>query len=164
MTILEKLEVSLIFVIAILLLLFGQLFLPDSISVSRLVLYSAALLLLQGLIRDLCLLFFQRFILNTHQGKSNGSRLTSIESVSGSVNAQCLCVESVIGLTSVVVGLCFLALGFNQIVLLNSYAFTGVFSSILVFGFLLKDYVFSWNPWKIYKEPDHMNVIFQWQS
>lgn len=164
MTILEKSEASLIFVVAILLLLFGQLFLPDSTSVSHLILYGAAVLLLQGLIRDLCLLFFQRFILNTYQGKSKASRLTRIESVSSPVKAQCLCMESAIGLTGVVIGLCFLALDFNQIVVLNSYAFAGAFSVILMFGFFLKDYVFGWNPWNIYKEPDHMNVIFQWKS
>ncbi len=164
MTIIEKSEVILIFVITILLLLFGQLLFPTSISVSHLVLYSAALLLLQGLIRDLCLLFFKRFLLNTRQGKSETSRLTNMKNVSIPIKAQCLCMESVIGLTGVIIGLCFLSLGFKQILLLNIYAFTGILVSVLVLGFFLKDYVFGWNPWRIYKEPDHMNVIFQWKS
>jgi hypothetical protein len=31
-------------------------------------------------------------------------------------------------------------------------------------GFLLKDLVFEWSPWKIYREKDHAQVIFRWRK
>jgi len=33
-------------------------------------------------------------------------------------------------------------------------------SVVLLSGFLIKDYVIEWNPWKLSKEKDHMNIIF----
>ncbi len=162
MTILERSELILTFVITILLLLFGSLISPNSASISQLILYGAALLLLQGLMRDLCILFRQRRLSTVKQSKNNKKSTAQIPS--NPVKEPCFCLESAVGLTGVIAGLCLLSIGFNDTISLNSYFFAAYINFILVLGFFLKNYVFGWSPWKIYKEPDHMNVIFQWKS
>ena len=32
----------------------------------------------------------------------------------------------------------------------------------LLAGYLLKDLVFSWSPWKIYREKNHAQLIVRW--
>ncbi len=117
-------------------------------GLGELVAAAALLLLLQGFFRDLWLLRAAR-------------RRTSAEPPR---RARCLCVESALGLTGVVAGIGLTGFGLPGVV-----AFTAPGLALAVVlttsaGFLLKDFVFEWSPWKLYREKNHAQVIFRWKS
>jgi hypothetical protein len=107
----------------------------------------ALLLLGQGLVRDLWLLREAR------QAKP----------VPAPVHASCLCVESALGLTSVLAGIGLVGFGRGSLVRLSPDLLAGGVAVIMVAGFLLKDFVVTWSPWGIRREKDHAQVIFRWR-
>ena len=76
--------------------------LPPTMEVARLLLWSAALLLLQGLLRDLWLL----------------SRARGSAQPGGRKEANCLCVESALGITIIVLATLLLGSTFDQVVMM----------------------------------------------
>ncbi|MFT5425675.1 MAG: hypothetical protein ACI9ZT_000607 [Gammaproteobacteria bacterium] len=75
-----------------------------------------------------------------------------------------MCIESTVGMTGIVVGALLLNIGIDA-----SISMTGWYWSVMVmvvtgFGYLIKDYVFEWNPWRICLDKDHMNIIVKWKS
>ncbi len=108
----------------------------------------ALLLLLQGFFRDLWLLRQSR-----RSPSSNAPR-----------SVRCMCVESTVGMTGVIAGIALVGFGLSKPIHLSATAIVSAISSILVVGFLLKDFVFEWSPWKIYREKDHSQVIFRWRK
>ena len=40
---------------------------------------------------------------------------------------------------------------------------TSAVGAVLVTGFLLKDFVFEWSPWKIYRAKNHATLHFRWK-
>ena len=97
--------------------------------------YSAALVLGQGLIRDLVRLAIQ--------GRQEPTRRMA-----------CLCAESTLGLTVLVAGAGLLLLGIEDRVSLGAGGITALVAAILVCGFVAKDYVLV-----IRKERDHGSVL-----
>ena len=122
---------------------------PSLIKVSTLILTVAVTLLFQGLLRDLWYLWLKR-----------SAKSQDIDAI----YKRCMCLESVLGLSLVVVGLMALGIGINTTIVVAQNILIGVFAAVLIGGFLIKDYVVSWNPWRIYQEKDHMNIIFSWKN
>ena len=115
------------------------------LEVSDLVAGAALLILLQGFVRDLWLLRQAR------QSKPASSGRT----------ARCMCIESALGLTVVIAGIGLVALGFTRPVYLSTTSLTIGVAVAMLAGFALKDFVFEWSPWRIYREKDHAQVIFR---
>ena len=147
MTKLEKAEVAMIPLSGIVAFLMTP-FLPVLLSVGNALLLFSALLLLQSLVRDI-------------------SILISSEKDQGQVkqkSMQCLCVESAIGMTGVLVGAGLLGLGIAQQIEMDKFSW-GISIAILVaVGFAIKDFVVQVNPWRIFRDKDHLNIVFSWKK
>lgn len=116
-----------------------------NLELGELIAGSALLILLQGFCRDLWLL---------REARRNKSK-------SPARSAQCMCVESAMGLTGVVAGVGFVGFGLGRPVLVSTAALAAGAGGVMLTGFLLKDFVFAWSPWKIYRERNHAQVIFR---
>ncbi len=104
-----------------------------------LIAYSAALLLGQGLVRDVARLAWRRL---RGGGAGEGRRIL------------CLCAESTIGLLLAGIGLALTLGGIRDTVALSGTGLTILVAAVLAAGFVAKDYVIS-----IRKEKDHASVI-----
>ena len=71
------------------------------------------------------------------------------------------CLTSAVGLTGIVSGIALVAAGLARPVFLGAAGLPVGVGTVLVAGFLLKDFVFEWSPWKIYREKNHAQVIFR---
>ncbi len=109
---------------------------------------AALLLLLQGFFRDLWLL---------RQARRRPAPTPARE-------ARCMCVESALGLTGIVAGIGLVALGLAGTVTLSPLALATAVGGAMLAGYGLKDFVFEWSPWKIYREKHHAQVIFRWRK
>lgn len=116
------------------------------LELGELVAGAALLILLQGLFRDLWLLREARRKASTTPPRA----------------AACMCVESALGLTGIVAGIGLVGFGLAWPFELSATCLTSAVGSVMLAGFLLKDFVFQWSPWKIYREKDHAQVIFRW--
>ena len=148
MTVTEKVELC---IIAILLVLAALLFNAPTVGVkfSMVIVYCASLLFGQSLLRDLWYLYAKR-----------NRSLTKAKPVI----RQCMCVESTVGVLGLVLGILLLSSTFDIEVMLSKIVLLSLMCLILLGGFLIKDYVVEWNPWRLYKEKDHMNIIFSWKK
>jgi hypothetical protein len=52
----------------------------------------------------------------------------------------------------------------DQSIAMTAWTWTVLVVIVLGVGFCIKDFVFEWNPWRIYREKDHMNIIFTWKK
>ncbi len=120
---------------------------PISLRASYVVLGLSALLLLQSLLRDLCILWRRR----------------SVEPSSATHSGQYFCVESAVGLLGVVCGGLLLASRFDSAIKLDHNILSGITLGVLCIGFLIKDWVIQANPWRIGREPDHLNLVVRWR-
>jgi hypothetical protein len=118
------------------------------LELGELIAGAALLILIQGFFRDLWLLRQTR-----RQVTSPPSR-----------EARCMCVESALGMTGVVAGIGLVGLGLVGSVSLSATWLSVVIATTMTAGYLLKDYVFEWSPWKLYREKDHAQVIFRWRQ
>ncbi|MDI1337853.1 MAG: hypothetical protein PSU94_16860 [Lacunisphaera sp.] len=75
-----------------------------------------------------------------------------------------MCVESALGITGVVAGIGLVGLGLTAPVSVSAASLAASVGVTMTAGFLLKDFVFEWSPWKIYREKDHAQVIFRWRK
>lgn len=119
-----------------------------TLEVGELLAGAALLILVQGFFRDLWLL---------RQARRQSAAAPARE-------ARCMCVESALGMTGVVAGIGLVGLGFTRSVFLSGPVLAAVVFVAMTVGFLLKDFVFEWSPWKIYREKDHAQVIFRWRK
>ncbi len=146
MTPAEKIEIALIPVIGIGFWLAASL-LPDQMSLGSLLIDASALLLLQGFCRDLWLLSQQKKTSPDLQRKM-----------------QCMCAESTFGMTGILFGLILLGVGIDLAVPMPKWSWSVLVMIIMTIGFLIKDYVLEWHPFRIYKDRDHINIIFTWKK
>jgi hypothetical protein len=146
MTKTEKVELMLIPIMATAILLMTPI-LPNNLSAGRLLLLASALVLLQSLVRDLWLLF------NNRRGEQTPGKA-----------ARCICIESAVGFTGVVVGAILLGTEIDQAVSMNELTWSALIVVILSGGFMMKDYVMEWSPWRIRRDKDHMNIVFRWKT
>lgn len=122
--------------------------LPHEIPAGELLLGASAMLLLQSLIRDLCLLARQK----------RTSQRTPRRAL------RCICVESTVGVTGVIAGVVLLGAKIDQLIVINSWVLSVLVMAQMGAGFLIKDYVLEWNPWKLYRDKDHLNIVFTWKK
>lgn len=121
-------------------------YLPKSVGFGRLLLAVSALLLLQSLIRDIWSLIQQKHV-----------KKTETKTI-----MRCMCVESTIGITGVVIGIMMLGSGFERSLALKDWAWSIVAVAVLLLGFLIKDYVMELKPFRLRKNKDHHNIIVKW--
>ena len=146
MSVAEKIELGLIAAVTI---SFGVAAgeLPGRVAAGNLLLGASALILLQSLLRDLWLLAKTR-----RQPPQNPPR-----------TGQCMCVESTVGITGVVAGLILVTCRIGTTFPMGRWSW-GVFAVVsLGMGFLMKDYVAEFKPWRIRREKDHVNIIVRWK-
>ena len=122
--------------------------LPDMIPAGRLLLVASALLLFQSLVRDLWLLARKRRGEQTSLGRA----------------ARCMCIESTVGATGIVMGAILSGAGIGQPVSMTEWTWSVLVVLVLSGGFLMKDYVLEWSPWRIRRDKDHMNIVFTWKK
>lgn len=146
MTTAEKIEVSLIPLLGICSWLIASK-LPNQMNIGQLLLGMSAFLLLQSLIRDLWLLANQR-------GKQPDLQR----------KIRCMCAESTVGMTGIIIGIVLLGTGIDLSVPMPNWSWSILIMAILSLGFIMKDYVIEWNPFRLYKDLDHINIIFTWKK
>jgi hypothetical protein len=108
----------------------------------------ALLILLQGFCRDLWLLHAACRRKTTAPPRA----------------VRCMCVESALGLTGIVAGVGLVGFGLTRPVFVSTAGLAAGIGTVMVAGFLLRDFVFEWSPWKIYREKNHAQVIFRWNK
>ena len=135
-------------IIALVCLLPFAIKLPTFVSLANLILWSAALLLLQSLVRDLSILWQRKRIAQTVKTKGR--------------EAACFCAESTIGIIGIVVGGVLLFVGIGGSINMTTLSWVVLALVVLSLGYFLKSYVLQWNPWKIVKDPDHLNITLKW--
>lgn len=116
--------------------------LPVKIELGEAVLASAALLLVQGLIRDLVRLRMARA-----QAKHSAPRVT------------CVCAESTLGASAIVIGM-LLVFALSPVVLrVPPIAWPIAVGLVSVFGFATRHLVLDWRTRRLRWEPDHTGVV-----
>jgi len=146
MSLVEKFEVALIAAVAALFYVLAPA-LPDHVAFGNLLLGASALLLLQGLLRDLWLLAQTK-----RKPPQNPPR-----------TASCMCVESIIGITGVVAGLILLACEMGMLIPMKRWGWGLLALLALGTGFFIKDYVIEFRQWRIRRDKDHVNIIVRWK-
>ena len=147
MTAAEKTELALIPLAGVAIWLFGYR-LPEKIGIGSLLLAASVLLLLQGLIRDLWLLYKRR------QLPQDGTRREAL----------CMCVESTVGVTGVVAGLILVGAMADMTFRVSPTLFSILAVTVLAAGFAIKDFVFEWHPFRLRRDKDHLNLVFSWKK
>lgn len=121
--------------------------LPEHIELGRLMLGASALLLFQSLIRDLWLL-----------AKARRNPQPSPPRV-----ARCMCVESMVGITGIVVGLTLFGWRIGKPVSMGRWNWSIIVMLVMGAGFVMKDYVLETKPWRLRRDPNHLNIIVRWK-
>ncbi|MEN9309885.1 MAG: hypothetical protein RLY77_10 [Pseudomonadota bacterium] len=147
MTAAEKTELALIPLVGVIVWRCAE-HLPARIGIGFLLLAVSVLLLFQGLIRDVWLLFKQR------QQSRNGVRQTAL----------CMCVESTVGVTGVVAGLILAGAAADAKIFVSQLLWSILAVAVLAGGFAIKDFVFAWHPFRLRRDKDHVNLVFSWRK
>jgi hypothetical protein len=122
--------------------------LPARLSLGEIVVIGCLGWLVQGGLRDLWLLYL------TKRDASSVPRR----------RVPCMCLESSAGLTGVLVGIVLAGSGIGGEWAMNAGRWMMLAAATLTVGFVAKDYVVSWNPLGIRREPDHHTFIFAWKA
>ena len=141
----EKIELSLI-PVAVALVGLAARWLPVQLGTGELLVIACLAWLVQGGLRDLWLLY----LLKSRPVTAPRRRLA------------CLCLESSVGLTGVVVGVLLALGGLGGQSTLNAGRWMLLAAAMFALGFLAKDLVISWRPPGIRRDPDHHSIIFTW--
>jgi hypothetical protein len=115
----------------------------SSLTLGEAVLYLSALLLAQGLVRDLAMLL-------RHRRAAQGGVFQE---------SQCLCLESAVGVTGIVVGSALLGSWSATPVAIGNLELLLAVAVTLTVGFLIKELVITWNPLGIRRERNPLSVI-----
>jgi hypothetical protein len=115
----------------------------------QIVLGTSALLLAQSLARDVAIIFRSRRSESKNEPRKE---------------AQCFCLESTVGLTGVIAGLALIGLGSSHQIGVSRWGFSIAVAGTMALGFIIKDFVISWNPFGVRREKDHLNLIVRWKS
>lgn len=121
--------------------------LPRTVELGSLVAIGALALLGQGLIRDLSWLLKHR--------RDAGAEPKE--------EANCLCLESTIGLSAVLAGVALTAVGVTRVVSLTPAGWAGSALGIWLVGYLIKDTAVQWSPWRLRRVKDHGSLLVRWR-
>ena len=120
--------------------------LPARLELGDAVLFAAALLLVQGLIRDLA--------------RVRAARRLAAQSPR---KVTCMCAESTIGATAIFAGLILVFLLTPVILRPPAFAWPISFAAVTLFGFATRHLVLDWRERRFRWEPDH-NVTVAWRK
>ena len=114
-------------------------------SLGQVIIALSLLFLVQTLLRDIWLYY------RMHKATNAGD----MSEIRG------FCVETTVGVSVLILG--FAVLFFSQSQALEISFTLWWILAMFTMGlcFWLRDYVFSWRPWRIYKDPDHSNLLFK---
>lgn len=148
MTRAEKVEIALIAAATPGGFFIGRTLFPEHLALGSLLLVIFSLLMVQSLLRDLWLLFT----------RASGPPAIAPEA------AQCMCMESAVGVIGILAGIIILGAGIGRPVELAAWVWAILFFIAAATGFLIKDFVFTWNPWSIRREKNHLNIVVKWRK
>jgi len=146
MTRAEKNEIRLV-VAAVGILAFCARRLPSKIELGSLLAIAALALLGQGLVRDVWLLTKQR----------KAAKAVKHE------EARCMCLESTVGLSGVMVGVVLTAVAVQVSVKMTAWVWPAAGAVVWGAGFAMKDMVIQWSPWKLRRVKDHGSILVRWR-
>ena len=141
----EKIELGLIPVVVGAVGLAGR-WLPVRLGLGELLVIACLTWLVQGGLRDLWLLYL----------------LKSQPAAEPRRKQACLCLESGAGLTGLVLGVVLALGGIGGPITLTTGRWMLVAAAVLTSGFLAKDFVISWQPLGVRRDPDHHTIFFTW--
>jgi hypothetical protein len=141
----EMFEIMLIVLSVLCVYQFGSV-LPMQLELARLMLYLSAILLLQGLLRDLYLLASRRRQLAGNTRQAIG----------------CLCAESTFGWIGIIIGAALMGFDLAMPLTLSVHLWAVLVFAVLAIGFAGKNFVFAWRPLRIIYDPDHINIVVKW--
>ena len=141
----EKIELALIPIAVAAAGLAGR-WLPTELGTGELLVIACLAWLVQGGLRDLWLLY----VLKSQPATAPRRRLA------------CMCLESSVGLTGVVVGVVLALCGIGGRVAFDAGRWMILAAVVFTLGFLAKDLVISWRPLGVRRDPDHHTILFTW--
>jgi len=124
--------------------------LPDTVELGNLLLDASAILLGQSLLRDLWLLAAAR----RRAGAEASARRTAL----------CLCAESTVGIAGIIASCALIGAGIYRPLAMGTWSWSLLSLLVMGLGFLIKDYVLEARPWRIRRDPDHLNLLVGWKS
>ena len=127
------------------LIAYGLHYFYGSPSLGQLIIALSLLFLMQTLLRDIWLYYRSK-----HESATQGQ--TEIKG---------FCVETTVGVGVLLLGFSALFFGRSESLNISLFMWWVLAIGIMILCYLLKDYVFSWSPWRIYKDPDHSNLLFR---
>jgi hypothetical protein len=141
----DKVELG---IIAVAILLVGTLgrFLPSRLRIGEVLAIGCLTWLVQGGVRDLWLLY----LLKTRPTTAPRRRLA------------CMCLESSAGMAGLIVGIGLTLCGFGGELQMTPMRWMLLAAGVFALGFVLKDFVISWRPLGLRRDPDHHSIIFTW--
>ena len=141
----EKIELGLI-PVAVSAVGLAARWLPEQLGTGALLVIACLAWLVQGGLRDVWLLY----LLKSQPAAAPRRRLA------------CMCLESSAGLAGVVLGVALALAGIGGQITLNPARWMLLAATALTLGFLAKDFVISWHPPGIRRDPDHHSIVFTW--
>jgi len=143
----EKIELGLI-PVAVAAVGLAARWLPDQLGTGELLVIACLAWLVQGGLRDL----WPLYLLKAQPATAPRRRLA------------CMCLESSVGLTGIVLGAALALSGIGGQITLSPARWMLLAAAVLTLGFLARDLVISWRPPGIRRDPDHHSIIFTWWS
>jgi hypothetical protein len=119
----------------------GSMRLPSALDLGTLVTVAALALLLQGFFRDLWILY-----------RSRGQRERP-------ETATCICAESAIGLSGVLIGVVASIAWVKVPIALKPWHWPALAVLVWGLGFVIKDIVIQWRPWAVRRIKNHGSIV-----
>ncbi|MEO6875763.1 MAG: hypothetical protein ABI222_13175 [Opitutaceae bacterium] len=120
--------------------------LPTQLPTGEVLVIACLAWLVQGGVRDLWLLY----LIKSRPATAPQRKLA------------CMCLESSVGLTGLVLGIGLAVGGLGGHVTFTPARWMLLTAAVLTMGFLAKDLIISWRPLGVRRDPDHHTIIFTW--
>ena len=120
--------------------------LPTQLPIGETIVVGCLAWLVQGGVRDVWLIYEMR-----HRPSAKPARKLA-----------CMCVESTVGLLGLLVGIGLALSGVGGQLHFSPFRWMVFAGFVFTVGFVVKDYVFSWRPVGLRRDPDHHSIIFTW--
>ncbi|MCF8056965.1 MAG: hypothetical protein K9K37_10040 [Desulfocapsa sp.] len=69
-----------------------------------------------------------------------------------------MCLESTVGAIGVVMGIVVLISAIKHSVFMDNWSWSFLVMAVMAMSYLTKDFVLAWNPFRILRDKDHMNI------
>lgn len=120
--------------------------LPERMEIGYVLVSLTLLFLIQSLIRDLRILFRRE----STNAEAEAGRFT--------------CLESVVGFTPLIAAVVLIAAGWRERVDLPRLFWPLAGTAVMLSCFMIKDFVIDLKTLRVRKHPDHVNMVFRWNS